>query len=287
MLIERLDYSVLLHNEQSFADLQQSEIVIQLELAGSGVWGLDVPLPAGREAWSFDSAAASTAALPSSPETTVSASSTSDEALSYFVAEIAMRRMLQRCTLSVTPDRNNKLIYAPIIATELEHQLEEWYSYLPEPLRFDVPPSECDQPQNGQEHRQVQTDFLRAQYYAYKSSIYWPAAYQGMELGVADEDLLLYCSKFFNSYICFIASAKSAVYTCKPNAWTLYSSVFVISLTAYKASSVPGLRSAVPADLFRSFQEAAELLAVAAQASPSLAMLERIYRQTYETTETP
>lgn len=287
MLIERLVNSVFSPKEKSFIDLKQSEIVIQLELAGSGIWGLDIPLPAGYEAWSFDNATASAAGLPSSPETTLSTSSTSDEALSYFAAEIAMRRMLERCTLSIAPDRSNKLIYAPIIATELEHQLEEWYSYLPESLRFDVHSSEHDQPQNAQEHRQVQTDFLRAQYHAYKSSIYWPAAYQGIELGVADEDLLLYCSKFFNSYVCFMTSAKSAVNTCKPNAWTLYASVFVISMTALKASSVPGLRSAVPAELCRSFQESAELLAVAAEASPSLAMLERIYRQTYETAETP
>lgn len=58
-------------------------------------------------------------------------------------------------------------------------------------------------------------------------------------------------------------------------------------MTAFKASSVPGLRSTVPPELCRSFQEAAELLTVAAQAIPSLAMLERISRQTYETAKTP
>ena len=190
-----------------------------------------------------------------------------------------MRRMLQRCTLSVIPGPDGKLTYAPIIATELEHQLDEWYGYLPEALRFESRP--------GRRQRHVHSDFLATQYYAYKSSIYWPAVYQVMELEVADERLLLYCGKFFNSYICFIASANAATRACKPNAWTLYASIFIISLTALKASNVSCLNSAVPSEATGSFQLAGELLAAAAPMSPSLGLLENIFRQTREAIGTP
>jgi hypothetical protein len=56
--------------------------------------------------------------------------------LSYFVAEIAMRKMLQRCTWSIRLESHGFHTYAPIVAAELERQLDEWHQLLPERLFF-------------------------------------------------------------------------------------------------------------------------------------------------------
>lgn len=137
--------------------------------------------------------------------------------LSYFVAEIAMRKMLRRCTSSVQKLSQVKFSYAPVIAAELERQLQEWYDLLPDQLSF--------RSENGDHvplRGLAQAEFLHTQFYAFRSSIYWPAVYQAMVTGEASDDLLLHCRAFFDSYTEFIASAANSVSFCKPNVWTLY-----------------------------------------------------------------
>jgi hypothetical protein len=57
--------------------------------------------------------------------------------------------------------------------------------------------------------------FLRTQYYACKASIYWPAVYQAIEFGEADNDLLTHCQKFFHSFVQFMASVEAAIHSCR------------------------------------------------------------------------
>ena len=110
-------------------------------------------------------------------------------------------------------------MYAPVIAAELEFQLDEWYNYLPRLVRFER--GEVIEPVENNTDSALE-GFLRTQYYACKASIYWPAVYQAIEFGEADNALLAPCQKFFNSYVQFMASAKSAIYNCRVNVWTLY-----------------------------------------------------------------
>ena len=173
----------------------------------------NIPLPVANNAWSFTTASVSTI-WPNSPVPDVAAG---DEGHLYFIAEIMMRKMLQHCTLSVSKDVNSNFTYAPIVAAELERQLDEWHSYLPETLSFGV-----DGKSANPSRTSAQTDFLSAQFYAYKVSIYWPAVYQAIDSGETNGNLLLHCQRFFDSYVHFIASTTHAVRTCKPNAWTLY-----------------------------------------------------------------
>jgi hypothetical protein len=104
-----------------------------------------------------------------------------------------------------------------VVALELERQLQEWYDLLPDELslRSDTGGSV---PSRGL----AQAQLLDTQCYAFSVSIYRPAVYQAWVTGEADDDLLLHCRGFFDSYIEFIASAAISVSICKPNIWTLY-----------------------------------------------------------------
>jgi len=198
--------------------LIESELAVQFDLAESGIWKADndTPLPSGHETWHF-APTPSPAADPTSPNSGLSAGSTSDEMLSYFLAEIAMRRMLQRCRSAVSHTSHGQLVYAPIIAAELQQQLDEWFGYLPEQLRFD---------RGAQLERTMSLHplslFLQLQYFACRASIFWPAVYQAMGTGEALEWLLPYCKDFFESYTWFMDSATRASKLCLPNLWTIH-----------------------------------------------------------------
>lgn len=139
--------------------------------------------------------------------------------LSYFVAEIAMRKMLQRCTWSMSTLAQGSHVHAPIVAAELERQLDEWLQLLPQQLSFRCIPGITSYPRRDPSAAHV--DFLRTQYYAFKASIYWPAVYEALTAGEANVDLLRHCTKFFTSFAEFIPSAVAAIAVCKPNLWTL------------------------------------------------------------------
>lgn len=151
----------------------------------------------------------------SSPSTQASEPGT-DVTPAYFLAEIAMRRMLRRCTTSVSKSAEGELRYAPVIARELELQLDRWYEYLRPSLIFHKQPTAmyeiADVPR---------VQFLQAQFFACKASINWPAVYQTIKLGFVDEDLLPYCAKFFDDYVSFVLAAIRSMQTCIMNSWTL------------------------------------------------------------------
>ncbi|KAK2767677.1 hypothetical protein FQN54_003835 [Arachnomyces sp. PD_36] len=195
--------------------LIESELNVQLDLVESDIWSMcpKIPLPVASNTWSFNAASISNL-WPDHPVPDVD---TGDESRLYFTTEIMMRKMLQHCTLSVSKDINNNFVYAPIVAAELERQLDEWHSYLPESLSFSVDGKPAKSPRTS-----AQTDFLSAQFYAYRASIYWPAAYQAIDSNETNGNLLIHCQRFFDSYVHFIASTTQAVRTCRPNAWTLY-----------------------------------------------------------------
>jgi hypothetical protein len=197
--------------------LIEIELAIQLDLASSGIWTLDneISLPS----WSqhVDEALPSPFSTPvDTPGRPFSSPQSPSQLLSYFLAEIAMRRMLQRCTTSTRILPSGKQIFARVISTELELQLEQWHSHLPEYLRFDrYCISECN--------INPQLLFLRTQYYAYRASILWPAVHQVMVEGEQyDKTLLSFCLEFYRSYNHFVLSAVACIPQCLPNTWTLY-----------------------------------------------------------------
>ncbi|KAK9242379.1 hypothetical protein V1506DRAFT_89529 [Lipomyces tetrasporus] len=259
--------------------LIESELSVQFDLAESGIWKLDsqIPLPDSHETWNI--ATTASPVLPTSPESVNSAGTSSDEMRSYFLAEIAMRRMLHRCTISISTTSNGHFIYAPIIAAELELQLEQWHAVLPEHLRF-------GQPDSDDRIESATAGFLQVQYYSCKASIYWPAVYQAIESSEADGDLLPHCRKFFDSYVNFMVSATSTVPRCLPNLWTLYSSIFIISMAALKAANTPCLRSTMPSQVAQCFELANETFQTIGGVSPSLSALQEILNERVSTRHT-
>jgi hypothetical protein len=196
--------------------LIESELSIQLDLASSGllVHESEIPLPSwsqiGDEGTSSPSDSTEVSPAPSS-----STPEFPSRHFTYLLAEISMRRMLQRCTISTRKLPCGKRIFAPAIAAELELQLEQWHSYLPEFLSFGLDyVAECTST--------PQLLFLQTQYHAYRATISWPAVYQVIEEGQLDDMLRLGCLGFYRSYSLFILSAASCIPQCPPNTWTLY-----------------------------------------------------------------
>lgn len=130
-----------------------------------------------------------------------------------------MRKMLQRCTWPTSTLAQGSHVYAPIVAAELERQLDEWLKLLPQQLSFRASPAIGSHPRRGPSSAHV--EFLRTQYYAFKASIYRPAVYEALTAGEANSDLLRHCTIFFTSFAEFVPSAAAAIAVCKPNLWTL------------------------------------------------------------------
>jgi hypothetical protein len=84
---------------------QNVSLHIQLDLPDRGIWGLenDVSLPDSRKTWQFSLLSPHSPLPLSSPGRVLSTGSTKMQ--SYFLAEIAMRRVLRRCTTCVRTGR--------------------------------------------------------------------------------------------------------------------------------------------------------------------------------------
>lgn len=134
---------------------------------------------------------------------------------SYFLAEIAMRRISHRAPSAIRGTSRGELVYAPIVASELNFQLDEWYHHLPSALKF-------HRGNEGEvrDHRGLVL-FLRTQYYSCMTSIYWPAVYKVIQTGRRENDLHLGCQKFFDAYYDFLISATVCLQHCTVNKWTL------------------------------------------------------------------
>ena len=170
----------------------------------------------------------SAVATPASPDSPLSTATSTQNERPYFLAEIAMRRMLHRCNTAVQATSSGKYVYAPGIALELEHQLEEWYCYLPETNRFEK--GDVSQPLEPVNIPPCPlSNFLRVQYYCCKLSIYWPAIYQAMQDGAVTDLLLDHCQRFFDSYMMLIPSIVAAFHDCRVNRWTLFVRLVPIS----------------------------------------------------------
>lgn len=193
-----------------------SELNVQFELIDTGVWDLDgsTPLPSVRESRTCSPPSpfqvqSSALASPARHE------SNQEGADAYFLAEIAMRRISHRCPTAVRVTATGQQVYAPIVASELTYQLEEWFKYLPAALKFDRG-SDGDL----QETRGLVL-FLRTQYYSCMTSIYWPSVYQIIQTGKWEYDLQIGCQRFFEAYSMFLKSAALCVQHCAVNKWTL------------------------------------------------------------------
>ena len=140
-----------------------------------------------------------------------------------------MCRMMRRCFSSVM-FFHNKEVYAPIIAAELAHQLENWYDHLPTSLSFhrQSPLSIASDdilshagPYSYSSQAAV-TCFLQMQFYQCLISTYWPAVYSVMYMDVATAAMLSDCSHFFDAYVHLVSSIATAIRCCSHTPWNFY-----------------------------------------------------------------
>ena len=256
--------------------LLESELRDQLDMVDSGIWNSDdkVELPDSRRSWQFDLDVGSPSTTTASPGSIISSTladgsvAASDKAQAYFLAEIAMRRMLHRCYTAIRRTPRGDFVYAPGIALELETQLDEWQSVLPDAVHF--------------RHLAVLeplSNFLRVQYFCCKVSIYWPAVYQCIQDGrVSTTEILEHCERFFGAYMQSIPSMLMAVRDCIVNRWTLYATIFTTSMAVIYAAGTPCLRNECTVDwahLLACLRSTRSVDMRIVQASPSLSLLHR------------
>lgn len=198
-----------------------------MDMAESNIWKFDdrVLLPDIHTLWHpISSGQRLTIDLIQPSHSSASQAIPQDAAKAYFLAEIAMCRMLRRCTTAATLSHDQE-VYAPVIAVELTHQLERWYQHLPPSIRFERHPAGVafdGSSRNPQSGLATVTTYLQTRLYACLASIYWPAVYGVIRASTAAPALLADCACFYDSYANFVMSAAAVIPACPINAWYLY-----------------------------------------------------------------
>uniref|UniRef100_A0A060T6K7 ARAD1C20900p n=1 Tax=Blastobotrys adeninivorans TaxID=409370 RepID=A0A060T6K7_BLAAD len=151
----------------------------------------------------------------------------------YMLSEITIRRLLRRstfCGIFSVNKSEDSLTFAPIVAKELLHQLNEWMGILPgDILGLEILASPT-------------TEFLKMQYCACLVTIYWPAVYgiaykESIELDStivnAAREFLSSCEQFFASVDTLYNSAHNEL-TFIPYSWSVSITVFIFAATNCK-----------------------------------------------------
>ncbi|KAL2104560.1 hypothetical protein VUR80DRAFT_10256 [Thermomyces stellatus] len=101
----------------------------------------------------------------------------------FFLAEITLRRIFSRPRHGVTWNQMYS-VFEPLVAQEVSSQVTNWHSSLPEMLRFSldesIPIRPILDPQKG---------FLRAQYYAIQTTLFWPYVVRMLSVSPAEAGL--------------------------------------------------------------------------------------------------
>lgn len=153
----------------------------------------------------------------------------SDTVKAYFLAQIAMCRMVRRCTTSVIVSQGQER-YSSVVAMELTYQLDTWHSHLPLSIRFehhDVAVALPDDFVKSVSFSRTSsviavTGFLQMQYYLCFAGIYWPAVHSVISTGTLEAAPIADCKRFFESYVHFVTTAASAIPNCPHNPWSIY-----------------------------------------------------------------
>ncbi|KAK4498147.1 hypothetical protein PRZ48_010803 [Zasmidium cellare] len=127
----------------------ESDLLAELDLPHSGIVAFEESMRLPR----------------SFPSTTPTTNPIGTDDIWYFLAEIALRRLLNRVSHTLYSHKRHPLATLDPIVSELDYQLTQWYENLPSPIRF---PRERLPAQNS-----VQT-VLRLRYFACRTIIFRP-----------------------------------------------------------------------------------------------------------------
>ncbi|GES62730.1 Zn(II)2Cys6 transcription factor [Aspergillus terreus] len=146
--------------------LYESDLLAELDLPHSGIVHFEesVDLPGGFE--EDDEEEEDEDPVENPHDSMIHSDSVGNDELWYFLAEIALRRLLNRVSHMIY-QKDNTLTLASLgpIVSELDFQLSQWYDSLPRPVQFPLAHTPFSNP--------VQT-VLRLRYYACRTIIYRP-----------------------------------------------------------------------------------------------------------------
>ncbi|OBT51900.1 hypothetical protein VE04_07805 [Pseudogymnoascus sp. 24MN13] len=209
--------------------LIESDLSYHIDMPESNIWKFDdrILLPGVQTSW--QPCREDQRKLLYSMRPTQSFGMPSDTLKAYFLAQIAMCRMIRRCTTSVIVSQGQER-YSPVVAMELTYQLDTWHSHLPSSIRFghhDVtvpPPDNFVQSLSSSPTSSViaMTGLLQMQYYLCLAGIYWPAVHSVISTEKLEAAPIAHCGRFFESYFGFVITAASLVPNCPHNPWSIY-----------------------------------------------------------------
>ena len=203
--------------------LIESDRLAEFELPRSGIESLvdDMPLP--------------------------SVSNSPDSVIIYFLAEISIRRLLNRVHSTLYADNHDRRKVQSTgnmidICEELNRQLETWHESIPAEAR---PTLGKEPPETGNEREII----LRIRYYACRHIIFRPFVLRviaGEDFGSHESQVLENCVKCISSIRMYIHNIGHELLRPSPYTWTLAMSSFGGILVVTAASQSPILQRYVP-----------------------------------------
>lgn len=173
----------------------------------------------------------------------------------WFLSEIALRRVFE--------DVNEGLgfvmytTYAPVVATELRSQLEQWHHNLPAKIRFSHGTDPILNPQMA---------FLKAQYYSAVCIIDWPSIVRFLTSAPTDAEheasLLNAAASFVTSAIDYIYAAESLLLERYVMLFAKQTGLYAIAMMLLCCYATPGLDSVQDLRMVPAVQKAHDLLSI-------------------------
>ncbi|EAW06265.1 putative C6 finger domain protein [Aspergillus clavatus NRRL 1] len=219
--------------------LYESDLLAELDLPHSGIIHFEelVDLPGGfEEEVEEDEDDIENSDRESAPVN----GSAGREELWYFLAEIALRRLLNRVShLLYQKDSSLTLGSLGPIVSELDFQLSQWYDNLPQPVQFPLNHAPISNP--------VQT-VLRLRYYACRTIIYRPyiqAVFEN-EQAAADQVVRERCRRCLEATLRQLENITSHREGHLPYLWQGALSMVSQTLLIMGATMSPGLSTLLP-----------------------------------------
>ncbi|KAM0099070.1 hypothetical protein ACP6JE_006404 [Aspergillus fumigatus] len=219
--------------------LYESDLLAELDLPHSGIVHFEevVDLPGGFEEEEDEE---DDEADNEDRQSSLVEGSVGREELWYFLAEIALRRLLNRVSHMIY-QKDNSLTLGSLgpIVSELDFQLSQWYESLPQPVQFPLNHTPISNP--------VQT-VLRLRYYACRTIIYRPyilAVFEN-ENAATDQVVRECCRRCLEATLRQLENITSHREGHLPYLWQGALSMVSQTLLIMGATMSPGLSSLLP-----------------------------------------
>ncbi|GFF56803.1 C6 finger domain-containing protein [Aspergillus udagawae] len=219
--------------------LYESDLLAELDLPHSGIVHFEevVDLPGGFEEEEDEE---DDEADTDDRQNSLVEGSVGREELWYFLAEIALRRLLNRVSHMIY-QKDNSLTLGSLgpIVSELDFQLSQWYESLPQPVQFPLNHTPISNP--------VQT-VLRLRYYACRTIIYRPyilAVFEN-EQAATDQVVRECCRRCLEATLRQLENITSHREGHLPYLWQGALSMVSQTLLIMGATMSPGLSTLLP-----------------------------------------